>query len=521
MTTSAANGLSEIERQRQANIAEQNALLKELQLGQSGSFANVGTPKASSANKSKKKAPPKRVKEEDSPAPRRQSSRLQGLSADSEVAKRKADDHYEAAKEAERAKRVRRTGSFNQNDMFIAGQKLSGDSLIGTDVIVKGVAEPYIRTFGDDDIEKTTDKELKALREEMNGLELWDKWDPQRIKITPERVYTMTFHPSEAKPLIFAGDKMGHLGILDASQDKVETKTEDEDEDQEDPDPELTTLKIHTRTISSMMVNPSKPMTLYTASYDSSIRELDLEKLVSLETYGPESTNIDEAISAIDMAPTDPNVLYWTTLNGGFGSYDVRTSKDTASSWQLSEKKIGGFTICPSSPNYFSTASLDRFLRVWDIRKLSRKEPVPVAEHESRLSVSHAAFNAAGQIATSSYDDTLKIYDLGAKGLSSWSKGHTLDDADFRPDTVVRHNCQTGRWVTILRPQWQLNPQSHIQKFCIGNMNRFVDVYSAGGDQLAQLGGDGITAVPAVAVFHRSKNWVAGGTASGKLCLWM
>lgn len=51
-------------------------------------------------------------------------------------------------------------------------------------------------------------------------------------------------------------------------------------------------------------------------------------------------------------------------------------------------------------------------------------------------------------------------------------------------------------------------------------MNRFVDIYSSNGDQLAQLGGDGITAVPAVAVFHRSKNWVAGGTASGKLCLW-
>jgi hypothetical protein len=71
-----------------------------------------------------------------------------------------------------------------------------------------------------------------------------------------------------------------------------------------------------------------------------------------------------------------------------------------------------------------------------------------------------------------------------------------------------------------LRPQWQQNPQSPIQRFCIGNMNRFVDIYSSSGDQLAQLGGDGITAVPAVAVFHRSKNWVAGGTASGKLCLW-
>lgn len=72
-----------------------------------------------------------------------------------------------------------------------------------------------------------------------------------------------------------------------------------------------------------------------------------------------------------------------------------------------------------------------------------------------------------------------------------------------------------------LRPQWQANPQSSIQRFCIGNMNRFVDVYSSSGDQLAQLGGDGITAVPAVAVFHRSTNWIAGGTASGKICLWM
>jgi len=49
----------------------------------------------------------------------------------------------------------------------------------------------------------------------------------------------------------------------------------------------------------------------------------------------------------------------------------------------------------------------------------------------------------------------------------------------------------------------------------------FVDVYSADGTQLAQLGGEGLTAVPAVAVFHPNKDWIAGGTASGKLALWM
>ncbi|THC89704.1 hypothetical protein EYZ11_010855 [Aspergillus tanneri] len=335
----------------------------------------------------------------------------------------------------------------------------------------------------------------------------------------------MTFHPSETKPLIFAGDKMGHLGVLDASQEKPTSavKQEDEDEDEdEDPDPVLTTLKPHTRTISSMTIHPLKPTHLYTASYDSSIREMDLEKTTSVERYAPQSTSEDVPISGVDMAADDPNCLYWTTLEGEFGRYDMRAPRTSPiSTWRLSEKKIGGFSLCPTQPYYVATASLDRTMRLWDLRKLSHRDPVPIGEHQSRLSVSHAAFNGVGQIATSSYDDTLKIYDFRAKGLSSWKPGHTLSDNQMRPDTVVRHNCQTGRWVTILRPQWQQNPQSHIQRFCIGNMNRFVDIYSGSGDQLAQLGGDGITAVPAVAVFHRSQNWVAAGTASGKVCLWI
>ena len=322
----------------------------------------------------------------------------------------------------------------------------------------------------------------------------------------------MTLHPSETKPLVFAGDKMGHLGILDASQEK-DAKIEDEEE--QDPDPIMTVLKPHTRTISCMHIHPLKPTVLYTASYDSSIREMDLEKSTSTERYAPESTSIDEPISSIDMAPNDSNCLYWTSLDGAFGRSDMRySSSSSVESWQLSEKKIGGFSLCPSQSNYLATASLDRFMRVWDLRKLDHDNPVPVAEHESRLSVSHAAFNSAGQIVTSSYDDSLKIYDLGAKDFEAG--GDSLS-----PDTIVRHNCQTGRWVTILRPQWQLNPQSPVQRFCIGNMDRFVDIYSASGHQLAQLGGEGITAVPAVATFHRSKTWIAAGTASGKLCLWM
>ncbi|PWY64961.1 WD domain protein [Aspergillus eucalypticola CBS 122712] len=536
--------ISEFEKQRLANIAERDALLKKLTMEaqSSGLFPpKMPKPAAKDQSRTKKKTPVKKVKEE-TPQPRRMSSRLRGIAAESEVAKRKAEEEYEARQEAERAKRVRKSDNFSFSDIMVNGQKLPADGLIGVDVVTKGVAIPYQRTFGDDEIQKTTDKDLKALRKEMNGLTLWDAWEPSRIKLTPERVYAMTFHPTESKPLIFAGDKMGHLGILDASQEKptsIKPESDEDDSDSEDPDPVLTTVKPHTRTISSMHIHPSAPTTLYTASYDSSIRAMDLEKSTSVEKYAPESTSSDEPISGIDMALDDPNVLYWTTLDGAFGRHDIRTdptASGTVTTWQLSEKKIGGFSLYPTQPHYFATASLDRSMRLWDLRMLQKPKrrsskkaggedgdegPIPVGEHYSRLSVSHAAFNSAGQIATSSYDDTLKIYDLKKKGFSSWDVGHAVGEDELGPDTVVRHNCQTGRWVTILRPQWQQNPQSHIQRFCIGNMNRFVDIYSGEGDQLAQLGGEGITAVPAVAVFHRSRNWVAGGTASGKICLWM
>lgn len=272
----------------------------------------------------------------------------------------------------------------------------------------------------------------------------------------------MAFHPIDTKPLIFAGDKLGNLGILDASQKREVPGTDsrdlnpgdDEYEDDDDPDPVITTLKPHARTISAMHTHPSKPQTLYMASYDSSIRALDLEKSIAVETYAPADPSDDEPLSGVDMALTDPQVLYFTTLNGAFGRHDTRIKSDSPDAtdlYALSEKKIGGFSLHPQHPHLFSTASLDRFMRLWDLRKLSKKEPMPIGEHESRLSVSHAAFNSHGQIATSSYDDSIKIYDYSKVdgGMGSWKPGRELTADEMSPSTVIRHNCQTGRWVTM------------------------------------------------------------------------
>ncbi|KAG9232354.1 WD40-repeat-containing domain protein [Amylocarpus encephaloides] len=510
--------MSAFERKRLENIAANQAIIKDL-----STTAEKIRPKAI-PNPKKPSAPRKRttaVKRE-VPVATRTSSRIAGIEADSETVKRKAEVEYEFAKEQAKAKKLRVSGDLNFSDIVVSGKKFSQDEnfLPG---IMRG-AQPYVRTFTGDDIKETTDEGLKTLREKMSSLELYGGYEPNQIKITPERVYSLGFHPSPDKPLIFAGDKMGHLGIFDASQTPPEVKAEDNGDDDEEPDtpePAITAIKLHSRTITSF-VFPPDGNSLYSSSYDSSVRKFDLQKQVAVEAFAPESLDEELPISSIAIADSEPNTLLFSTLQGSFGRHDLRTKSDTEI-WQLTDKKIGGFSIHPLHPHLVATASLDRTLKIWDLRHVKgdgeSRIPSLVGEHESRLSVSHASWSAAGHVATSSYDDTIKIHTFADSG--TWKTGHDLDAKAMKPSATIKHNNQTGRWVTILKPQWQLNPEDGIQKLVIGNMNRFVDIYSADGTQLAQLGGDGITAVPAVAQFHDTRDWVAGGTASGKLCLWM
>ena len=449
--------LSEYEKQRQANIAQRANLLKQLALDARSAGLGpkpVSKPPSKPASSHKKKPPAARVKEEI--LPRRTSSRLAGLTADSEVAKRKAEVEYVAVQEAARAKRQRFSGDLNLSDAIVGGKNWDKSENFLVDVVSQG-AKPYHRTFGEMEVKETSDKELRSLREKMSGLELYDGFEPNRIKITPERIYSLVFHPIVEKPLVFAGDKMGNLGIFDGSQQsastKIESKVKEEDPDEEDADeaydPNITSFHLHARTISSFQFSSINASHLYTCSYDSTLRLLDLNASTSTEIYAPKDSSLDEPISGVEVDPSNPHMLYFSRLDGHVGRTDTRSKKTEI--WELSEKKIGGFSLHPGNPHFVATASLDRFMRVWDLRKLGGQKgaqlPALVGEHESRLSVSHAAFNSAGQVATASYDDTIKIHTFD--GMRNWCSGHKLSEKEMEPGSIIRHNNQTGRWVTM------------------------------------------------------------------------
>ena len=169
--------LSEYEEQRKANIAERDALLRKLALD--AADAGLGPTRtkqsANGVKPPKKKSHAKKPKEDNTP--RRTSSRIAGLEADSEKAKRKAEEEYDAAQEAARIKRLRVSGDLQLKDIVVAGQEWSRcEGLVGG--VIRRGATPYERTFGDTEVRATPDKQLKALRERMSSLELYEDFEP-------------------------------------------------------------------------------------------------------------------------------------------------------------------------------------------------------------------------------------------------------------------------------------------------------------------------------------------------------
>ncbi|KAI1863547.1 hypothetical protein JX265_008764 [Neoarthrinium moseri] len=504
--------VSAFEARRRENVANNAKLLQEsAAIGAKMARAAKPPPKPAAAPRKRKAAaePVQRTRV----MPTRQSARLSGGAAETDLDSLQTKSELLEAQKP--AKRARITGDLDVSKLKVEGSRwANGDALAS---FAQG-AQPGVRTFTDDDIKDTDNEELKNLRKGMQELELYDGWLPNDIKITPERVYALAFHPIQDKPIVLAGDKKGIMGVFDGSQEKPQY--DDEDEDAHVPLPQVSAFEMHTRTISSILAPQSDPNSVFSASYDSTIRCLDLATQVSSSVWEPADADEDLAITCIDMSPEQKDVLVFSTMEGSLGRTDRRT-KEKAEIWSLTDNKIGGFSLHPLLPHLVATASLDRTLKIWDLRMIKGKgemrHPSLLGEHTSRLSVSHASWSRSGHIATSSYDDTVKIYDMSE--AAKWKPGHNI--TEMEPASTIRHNNQTGRWVTILKPQWQLSPADGIHKFAIANMNRFVDVYDGEGKQLAQLEGEGITAVPAVAELHPTHNWVAGGTGSGKLCLWI
>lgn len=576
--------LSEFERQRQENIQRNKELLRQLDLDLIHDSISREVPQEKPKQKRRKTTP--KVKQEVA-EPSRRSRRLAGVKMENteefQKMREEMEERERRKKEVEKLKLTRLYGSFQLIDL-ITDKRLGSMKFEKKVFKSPGTADDaQVKTEdgenvkeeeGDEeDVDIESDNEVLSLfrelgdkmsagdfyqllresnleyddtvlekkREEFDKLKVYEKFDPLDIKITHQRITSINFHPSTTDRVIAAGDTVGNMGIWAVDS----TKHEDE--------PTISILKPHGKSISKIIAPFNSPSKFLTGSYDGSVRQMDLNKLDSTEVAylnDPfESADYPLGVSDINLCVDNPNILYMTTLSGNFYQHDLRTEFKKVNAKQLlrlNDKKIGSFTINPNASHQIATASLDRSLRIWDLRNISGSNaawsefddqisPHPYGLYTSRLSVSCVDWNTDNRLICNGYDDNICVFDLSGTDkvpvVTKWSKTYQLPKVgkkkeeeteneipnNLQPFTKIRHNCQTGRWVSILKSRWQAAPRDGVQKFVIANMNRGFDIYDQKGQILAHLTGSNVGAVPAVSSFHPTENWVAGGSASGKI----
>ncbi|KAG6866957.1 hypothetical protein C0991_003873 [Blastosporella zonata] len=491
--------------EREANIARNRALLEELELKQAVAGLGIAAPSTSKSvlkAKARPVQPKKRAKKE-----------IAEVEADLELLRaQEAEERLVAEERARMASRPRQhdldlailLGEEEQEEIPLLAATLQG---IAQKTHPRRVADPEAFTYDGDNAKQKA--EVVELRERLQSMKI-----VSRAKVTQDRVYSAAYHPEVAKDIIFFGDKHGQLGIWDARAPPDEVADEDGESQTEAAEGgKYWRLQAHwpatsKSSISSIKMDPVNAHNVYTSSYDCSIRSLSFETGISRQVY---ATGDGTLISSIDLSPTGNEMWISDTL-GGLTHLDLREDASRTSWYGLSEQKIGCISLNPTRPNFLLTASNNRLLRIWDSRKLTeiaaelsdagpeatgleygtetvnqwintkRGKGCLRAEWHHNKSVSSAYWDPRGRsIVSTSYDDKLRLWEMSSELFTS-----TDSFPSSRPFSQLTHDCQTGKWLTILRAQWSPNPDVY-PHFTIGNMKHSLDIFSCKGDLVARL----------------------------------
>ncbi|KAI8371131.1 WD40-repeat-containing domain protein [Blakeslea trispora] len=301
-----------------------------------------------------------------------------------------------------------------------------------------------------------------ALEKRLANMKIEHEW--ATVKVTTSRI------TAAHKLLACAVDTEGYLGFWDVQGV------------QDDGDPVVYQYRPHTSNVTDLHFIPSDHSKIMTSSYDGRIRTFDMNKTEFIEDLDLEGEKY--GITCFDVSQ-DGHQVWFSTSDGQAVLKDKRDNRLTEH--QLREKKIGCIHINPVHQHLLAAASNDRTMTIWDTRMLKDQEPLESIEHG--YSVTSSYWSPQGDIlATASYDDYIRLFDLGS------------DKKSLELKAAIRHNNHTGRarWNTNKLNGWDY------QYLVIGNMKHTTDIYSGvTGKEVARLyDSDHITAIPSVCQFH-------------------
>ena len=494
------DGLTAFEREREAHIARNKARMEALNIKTLGDA--VGTREKKGAAPSTRGIAGKRTREKiEASVPTRRSSRARNI----------------APELASGVDRERRDGSVILADgatYYPTGEltaapvrtRPSGDVKLDSENGSERTDAAFIETLKKSmgKFIKTAEKPTTASVANMTGNKLKLR-ECDVAKCTPKGVTHLDFSPDDSMLLVASGDKEGHIGLWRVDQAETSSsvksegvKTENDDDEDDDDDDGVLYYKAHGAYISHCKWGQGALRgKLLTSAYDGAVRVLDPERGVFQETVYSE----EDEFSACDQFSNGHGALVCDNV-GNLHQLDMRTGKFTSPSLSIHEKKINTVHIDPGNEHMFAT-STHQLVSVWDVRKLKKNaRAVYDLPHAKSSQAAYWNPNGSGALLTTCYDDALRVW-------------HPSTDAT-KESLKIKHNNQTGRWVLPFRAIWSAAGDGVL----CGSMQRSMHIFNprAAGPALAAFASaDHMTAIGSRLACHRYHDFVAAGTASGRI----
>jgi len=324
--------------------------------------------------------------------------------------------------------------------------------------------------------------------------------NPERVaKVVPERIFSVAFHPGE-KLVVAAGDKWGKVGMWDCQDTEGATHG-------------VHLFRYHSRPVNCITWDTHSP-SLFSTSYDGTVRCLDVERQEASLMFYDENFLEEGGWTSFHCQDSAHTLLVSLGNEGKVAQVDRRVGTSAVSTFNLFDRLHAKSVSCnPLKPHLLLTGTNKGGCFIYDLRS-SRKSSgllTPLVELQGATrSLSSCQFSPSGsQVVTISTDDKFRLYNT-----------ENITGSALQPAAQVRHNNQTGRWLTPFRATWHPTREN---AFLTGSMERprRMEVWSSAENKLsmvAKLSGDEMASVASLVDIHHS-GAVVGANSSGRLHL--
>jgi WD40 repeat protein len=312
-------------------------------------------------------------------------------------------------------------------------------------------------------------------------------------KLVPERAYSVALWDQ----LCAVGDKEGNVGVARIGGTV-----------------ESTAFRPHVGTVNVLTFGHGS---LFSFSYDGTVRRMPLarpgEFLMAFATGKAESNGDDVWLQHGAVVGSDCGTAWLAFSDGTVLCRDLAADRELWS-FAAHDKKVQTVSLSPDQ-RYLATASLDRSVKLWDLRKAqsgkSAAKSALLGTFEDANSINSCSFNAGGS----------KLLAVGqSQRLHLFASPQVCSGGQLKPAHSLAHDNRTGRYLAVFHAAW--DPRDD-DAFVCGSMlqPRRIELFNA-KDKIKlvlNLAGDGLSSVCSRNAFHPTLDIVAGVNASGRLHL--